>query len=235
LKFTNRVDLPEIMDDFTVSGDLIKRTLLEIERINRLLGGNSVTVSGVKYLLKKSARKNMKVTVADLGCGGGEMSMLLHDLGRTMGISMEITGIDANQHIVNFCQGKFANQPELKFEVCDVLSDSFGRKSCDIITATLFMHHFNDDELVALLKGLAKQAKLGIVINDLHRHWFAYYSIKFLTWMFSKSSMVKYDAPLSVRRAFKREELEKILESAGMQDYSLKWRWAFRWQVIVSF
>jgi hypothetical protein len=45
--------------------------------------------------------------------------------------------------------------------------------------------------------------------------------------------MVKYDAPLSVQRAFKRNELELILEKAGIMNYKLRWKWAFRWQLII--
>jgi hypothetical protein len=45
--------------------------------------------------------------------------------------------------------------------------------------------------------------------------------------------MVKYDAPLSVLRAFSREELSNILRSAGIENFTIKWKWAFRWQVIV--
>ncbi|MDQ2657524.1 MAG: SAM-dependent methyltransferase, partial [Bacteroidota bacterium] len=67
----------------------------------------------------------------------------------------------------------------------------------------------------------------------IHRHWLAYYSIKWLTRMFSKSAMVRHDAPLSVHRAFRKSELEEILRRAGLVDYKIKWRWAFRWQVIV--
>jgi hypothetical protein len=44
--------------------------------------------------------------------------------------------------------------------------------------------------------------------------------------------MVKHDAPLSVLRAFTKRELVEILEKAGLIDYRIKWRWAFRWQVI---
>jgi ubiquinone/menaquinone biosynthesis C-methylase UbiE len=83
--------------------------------------------------------------VVNLGCGGGEMSMLLHDLGRSMGMRMDVAGIDANQHIINFCRRRFADRPDLTFEVCDVLSEDFRNQSFDIITTTLFMHHFKDE------------------------------------------------------------------------------------------
>jgi hypothetical protein len=101
------------------------------------------------------------------------------------------------------------------------------------VFATLFFHHFTTKQLIDIFTLLKEQAKLGIVINDLHRHWLAYYSIKFLTKLFSKSSMVKYDAPLSVLRGFRKKELIEILQKAGVENYSLKWKWAFRWQLVI--
>jgi hypothetical protein len=83
-------------------------------------------------------------------------------------------------------------------------------------------------------KQLKKQVELGYIINDIHRHWLAYYSIKILTRLFSRSAMVKYDAPLSVLRAFKKAELKKILEAAGPAEYKIQCKWAFRWQAIVK-
>jgi hypothetical protein len=87
--------------------------------------------------------------------------------------------------------------------------------------------------LIAFFSHLKKQAGIGFLINDIHRHSLAYYSIKLLTTLFSKSSMVKYDAPLSVLRAFSRKELSNILRSAGIESFTIKWKWAFRWQVVV--
>ncbi len=80
---------------------------------------------------------------------------------------------------------------------------------------------------------MRSKARTGFFINDLHRHPLAYYSIRWLTGLFSRSYLVKNDAPLSVRRGFSRSELKSLLEAAGITNYSIRWRWAFRWLVIV--
>ena len=46
--------------------------------------------------------------------------------------------------------------------------------------------------------------------------------------------MVKYDAPLSVLRAFKRRELRKMLDAIAIENFTIRWKWAFRWQVIAK-
>ena len=115
----------------------------------------------------------------------------------------------------------------------NILDNSFAVLRYDVVLATLFLHHFSDRQLIEIFKSLKKQARIGIVVNDLHRHPLAYYSIKLLTVFFSKSSMVKYDAPLSVLRGFSKKELKAILELAGIKHYSITWKWAFRWQIII--
>ena len=231
LSFTYRSNDIEIMDDLNCAGEVVDQTLRELETINTLLGGNHVTISAVKRLLSKKSFAN--VTIADLGCGGGDILKLVALMGRKMGLKFDLTGIDANPNIITFARKNSEGFPEINFEVDNIFSDEFRVKKYDLILATLFMHHFTEDELVEVFKSLKTQAAIGIVINDIHRHWFAFYSIRLLTKLFSKSKMVKYDAPLSVLRAFKKSELQSILQKAGIESYHLKWKWAFRWQLII--
>ncbi len=103
----------------------------------------------------------------------------------------------------------------------------------DIIFCSLFCHHFKEDELIEMFRWMSGNSVLGFFINDLHRHLFAYYSIRILTSLFSKSYLVKNDAPLSVLRGFKKKELSVLLDKAGISNYTIRWRWAFRWLVII--
>ena len=112
------------------------------------------------------------------------------------------------------------------------ISDEFEKLECDIFTATLFMHHLNDEEFVDIVRKMKHQARMGIVINDIHRHWFAYYSIKTLTRLFSKSEMVRNDAAVSVQRSFSKGELANMLFEATVPNFDIQWKWAFRWQLI---
>ena len=86
--------------------------------------------------------------------------------------------------------------------------------------------------MIEILKWMKTQSKIGFFINDLHRHMLAYFSIKMLTALFSKSYLVKNDAPLSVRRGFRKNEIKFYLSAAGNAAYSIEWKWAFRWLII---
>ena len=95
------------------------------------------------------------------------------------------------------------------------------------------MHHFTDEELIIMLQWMKANAKIGFFINDLHRHPIAYHFIKIATKLFSGSYLVKNDAPLSVLRGFKKKEWENILLKAGIKHYTIQWKWAFRYLIVV--
>ncbi len=232
-RFDRRSGNIEIMDDLQCAGEVVNQTLRELETVNRLLGGNDVTLSAVQELLKKTPNPG-EITIADLGCGGGDILRLIAGWGRKNNIRMRLTGIDANPNIIAFAVTNCQGYSEISFEAANVFSEDFRERRFDIVLATLFTHHFTDDELVNLLRFVPRQMRIGMVINDIHRHWLAYYSILLLTRFFSKSTMVKFDAPLSVMRAFKRRDWETLLSKAEIRNYTLRWKWAFRWQVIIQ-
>ncbi|OEK02735.1 SAM-dependent methyltransferase [Roseivirga sp. 4D4] len=229
--FEKRAYEEELMDDLDSGGEIIDQTLRELETINRLLGGNQVTINGLQKLLKNHTATK-PIVIADLGCGGGDIMILVAKWARKKGYKVELKGYDANPNIIDYARKNCIDYPEISFYTEDIFSDDFKANRFDIVICTLFTHHFKDDQLISIFHQFKTQAKIGVVINDLHRHWFAYHSIKLLTQLFSKSPMVQYDAPLSVRRAFRKNELEKIMASAEINAFSLKWMWAFRWQLI---
>lgn len=221
----------ELMDDLESSGEVINQTLRELEVINRLLGGNAVTTNGIQRLIAGKTDGH-PLLIADLGCGGGDILVLIAKWAAKRGVEVQLIGFDANPHIIDYARKNCKAYDNISFEVQDIFSEEFKKRRFDIICCTLFTHHFKDNQLIDIFHQFKCQASLGTIINDLHRHWFAYYSIKLLTQVFSKSPMVKYDAPLSVARSFRKKDLRKIMQRAAIDKYRLRWMWAFRWQLL---
>jgi 2-polyprenyl-3-methyl-5-hydroxy-6-metoxy-1,4-benzoquinol methylase len=223
---------PEMMDDLTAGGPEMDQTLKELSIVGKCLGGYHVTLDGLEQILSRHTWTEEPVTIADLGCGGGDTLRVIADWGRKKKYNLKLIGIDANEFIVNYAREHSKDYPEIEYRHQDVFKEDYLNSSFDIVHCGLFCHHFVDGDLIYLLRHFKKQARLGVVINDLHRHWFAYYSIKILTKLFSKSKMVRNDASLSVARAFHKSELEAMLYKAGVPAYNIKWFWAWRWQVL---
>lgn len=233
--FMHRSKEPEIMDDLRCEGAVVAQTLKELDIINRWLGGNAVTLDALHVFFSavRNSPRRAPLRIADLGCGGGGMLRLMARSARKNGIAVDLVGVDANPYIVDYARKRCKDFPEITFLEQDVSGEDFRKEKFDIINCTLFCHHFDDHFLAGLLKAWASQTRYGIVINDIHRHWFAYHSIKWLTGLFSSSSMVRNDAALSVLRAFTRKELETVLREAGFRNFTVRWKWAFRYEAII--
>jgi SAM-dependent methyltransferase len=229
--FSKRSKEMEIMDDLGSSGKIIDQTLRELEFINTWLGGNAVTLNALSRVKRRKGLSG-RIRIADLGCGGGDMLKLVNGWSQKNNVSTELLGVDANPNIVAYAR-KNVPLENVSFKATDIFSNDFKLMEFDIVMATLFFHHFTDVQLIEFFNQLKQQVKTAVIINDIHRHPLAFYSIKWLTQGFSKSPMVIHDAPVSVLRAFARNELHNIIRSAGFTDYTLEWKWAFRWQAVL--
>lgn len=200
----------------------------ELDFINTWLGGHHITLAGVKKL----AGDHKILKVCEIGCGGGDNLAAIGRWAARKKIEVSYIGIDINPACIAVAKERLsaANAALITADYRDVQFD----QSPDIIFSSLFCHHFTNEELVKQLQWMQQQARLGFFINDLHRHPAAYYSIKWLTAIFSGSYLVKNDAPLSVLRGFSRSEWLALLNSAGINNFSLRWKWAFRWLITAN-
>ncbi|GAA4361129.1 hypothetical protein GCM10023185_28000 [Hymenobacter saemangeumensis] len=219
------------MDDLTLANEALRQNLDELETINTWLGGYAPVLHALDRL-KPRFPAGRPLRLADLGSGGGDTLRHVARWARKNAVAVELTGIDANAFMLDYSRSKSQGFPEISYQQFDIFSPAFQAQEYDIVTCSLFCHHFTDEELVPLLRSWQQQARVAVVVNDLHRHWLAYHSIKWLTRLFRGSYLVQHDAPLSVARSFRQADWEKLLARAGITRYELRWRWAFRWQVV---
>ena len=221
----------EMMDDFEIGGESLTRSLDQLAVINFLLGGNTVTVNGLKKLMKNQS-KNRVYKIIDLGCGNGEMLLIIAEYGRKNGFSFKLLGIDANENTVKYAEASSSDYPEIVFQQSNVLDATFDVDPCDIVLTTLFLHHFTEEEIIDLLKKLISKAKIGILVNDLHRHKMAYFLFRIFCLPIS-NKMIVNDGLISILKGFKSEDLEKMSDQLKVKRH-IKWRWAFRYQWILQ-
>lgn len=226
--FSVRSTLLEIMDEPDIPREDIRIALSEIEAINRKLGGYRVVTGALDDL-----NITGHISILDIGCGGGDMLRKISDWAKKNNKNVQLTGIDMNPDIIDFAKERSQGR-DIGYKTINVFDDAMLAYSADITTCSLFCHHFEKDSLAQILKRMHQLAKKAVIINDLHRHWFAYYAISILTFLFAKARLVRYDARLSVARAFTRKDWEETLQAAGISNYSLKWRWAWRWQLVIK-
>lgn len=224
-----RTDL-EIMDDLGMGGEQLIDSLDHIARINQWLGGNRLTINALKTLLGGQPR-DREFFIVDMGCGNGDMLRAIAKMGRKSGYQFKLLGMDANQATIDYAVELSKDYPEIEYEQKNVLSPEFKELKYDIALCTLFLHHFEDAVALEFVEIMVQNAKIGVVINDLHRHPMAWYLFNLIT-LGMNNKMAREDGLLSILKGFKRKDLENF---AGNIDYksSIHWRWAFRYQWLI--
>lgn len=228
-EFYQRSTQEEMMDDFSLSHEIIDPIMDELEMVNKLLGGYAVFFDAFKKISLEDG-----MIISDWGCGGGDSLRIIAKWARKRNLKIKLVGVDATESAIEYARQKSSNFPEISYILADVMSDQLLPNQFDIVISSLFTHHFIDSDWIQLIQKMKNCASKHVIINDLHRHWFAYYSIGLITSLFSKSAMVKHDSKVSVLRSFKRNELRNLLQKGAINTYSIKWMWAFRWQVCID-
>lgn len=228
-----RSDEPEIMDNFALEGEDLRDALDKIAKINQLLGGNKLTLRGVQSLLT-SISKSQKIRIVDVGCGNGDMLRTISDFGLENDYKFELIGIDANAFTINHARKLSKCYPDITYKCQDIFGQNFVELRYDILLCTLTLHHFKEEEINKLLTVFNANSNIGIVINDLHRSTLAYRLFQLICIVFRLNKMSREDGLISILRGFKRKELIDFSEKLNFKKYKIQWRWAFRYEWIIS-
>ncbi len=220
----------ELLDGVDIAPLDLFQNLKELDTINHLLGGYNNTLKGLERVVSRNTQA--ATTVVDIGCGGGDTLKQIDKWSKQKGYQLNLFGVDLKQECVNYANQNSPNS-RLTFICDDYRNAHLHLPKIDVLHACLFCHHLSENQIIELIQ-YAQKNRIILIINDLERNSIAYYSIKLLTRLFSNSYLVKNDAPLSVLRGFKKTEWIAILRQAKATNYTLRWQWAFRHQIIIK-
>ncbi len=208
----------------------IEEALAHLDRVNRFTRGYAASVRGVAELFE--GRKGVR-TVLDVGVGGGDTARRLVDWGQSHDIALSVKGIDLSQPAIDYARRLSTHNPWITLETND-LFDLSGEESFDVVHAALMLHHLSDQQAAQALAKMYALSRLGVVVNDLHRHWLAYAASHVLLPALSGNRLIRHDGPLSVLRAFTRQELLGLVARAGLPRPRIRWHAPFRWLVVIA-
>jgi ubiquinone/menaquinone biosynthesis C-methylase UbiE len=187
------------MDDLSRPEQEFAAAYRELKIINRTLGG----VRAIERFLPR-AKRGINLLMLDVAAGACDVSEALLEK-----LPCRIVTLDLNARGLKLADQSWP-------VVADALALPFRDGTFDVVMASLFFHHLSNDNCIQVLSQMWRIAKQRILVNDLHRHAVAYFSIRALTALFSKSRMVRHDGPVSVLRAFRSSELLDIARRAGV-------------------
>jgi SAM-dependent methyltransferase len=192
------------------------RSLADLRWVNRWLGGRRALAGTVLPYLRRSASRPR---LLDVGCGSGDLPSLLVE---SMGGEVLAVGLDVK--LVHLREAPAA----LERVVGDVRTLPFRPGSFDVVTASLFLHHFDDEDLPSLLASLFLLCRRALVVNDLHRARVPYAFGCAVFPLVFRSPVSVSDGLVSIRRAFRPVELARAFASAGIQGVRVRRSFPYR-------
>ena len=223
LDFSRRANLPEVMDADGLDPATYAAVIADLARVNTVTLARWPTIAW----LRRQLPSRVGFTLLDVGFGHGDMLRAIARWLQGRGLHAELAGIDLNPRSGPVAAA--ATDPSLGITYHSGRAEALGWQP-DFIISSLVAHHMRDDELVAFIQWMERTARVGWLINDLHRHWLAWAGFRTLAFVFRWHPIVAHDGALSVRRAFTRAELEALLAAAGVQA-EIRWHFPFRWTV----
>lgn len=223
LDFSRRADLPEVMDADGLDPATYAAVIADLARVNTLTLACWPTIGW----LRRQLPSRVGFTLLDVGFGHGDMLRAIARWLRGRGLHAELAGVDLNPRSAPVATA--ATNPALAITYHSGRAEALDWQP-DFIISSLVAHHMRDDELVAFIRWMERTARVGWLINDLHRHWLAWAGFRTLAFLLRWHPIVAHDGALSVRRAFTRAELEALLAAAGVQA-EVRWHFPFRWTV----
>jgi SAM-dependent methyltransferase len=220
----------ELLDLEDADPGTIEACLRDLERINRWTGAYRVTLRWLDQL-RLSARAKGAITVLDAGSGGGDMLRRIAAWARVQRLEVALIGVDRHPHATAAAAAATPDDLPIRYLTADVF-DLPRDLAIDVVVSALFAHHLDDVRLVQFLRWMEQRARLGWLINDLHRHrvpWLVAHGAR----LSRMHRFVRHDAPLSVARAFDRRDWLRLLEAADLAPpaTTVVWRFPFRFAV----
>jgi 2-polyprenyl-3-methyl-5-hydroxy-6-metoxy-1,4-benzoquinol methylase len=225
----SRCRQPELMDQPGLDLSEYLQALQGLRRINSLSRTGSVLWPAIAQLARRKEVNGQPVRVLDLATGGGDTPIELHRRARRAGLNLEVQGCDINPQAVDYAQKQAqAHNVNARFFVLDAVHEVLP-SDYDVLTCSLFLHHLDETDAIALLRRMANAARRLVLVDDLVRSRYGYLMAVVGCHLLSGSRVVHADGPISVASAFTPSEALSLAERAGLQGATLTRHWPQRY------
>ena len=232
LDLSRRSYQSELMDTELVDYALFHQCLQQLEIVNILSLAYRPTLRWLQRTLR-DVPPGEKISILDVGSGGGDMLRRIWKNLRRRGFSTALTGVDLNPWSKRSAEETTPAAMGISYETSDIFAFDPSRHA-DFIISCNFTHHLTDEELIRFIRWMEAHATRGWFINDLHRHWLPYYFIKTVFNLLPFNRMMRNDGPISISRAFRAPEWRRILDGAGIPEARRSIRWFFPFRYVVA-
>lgn|GEM_PF-123359 len=213
--------LPELLDlpPESYTPDELDGALADLALVNKYLGNGRAALKYLAAMTAATAEEGF--TLLDVATGSADIPISIAKWARQAGIRVSITAIDHNPISISIARKSVEPYPEITLAVADGFDLPFADKSFDYVLCSKTVHHFTDEKVMEMIKGVSRVARRGYFIIDLRRSWIAYFLIYVLTRLLTRNRLTRVDGPLSVLRAYTPGELATLASRSGASVFEV--------------
>jgi ubiquinone/menaquinone biosynthesis C-methylase UbiE len=225
-QFRQRSLEPEFIDTGDYTSDEYEGCLIEMARVNRWLGDTGAVRNSL--LREINLRDPESFSLLDVGAGSGELLTFIARRARQARRQTQLVGLERNARSALAIHERRKDFPEIEAVRGDAFHLPFPDDQFDYAFCSLFTHHFNDLEVVTILRELARVAARRIYVVDLFRHPIAYYFYTTIGRLFLHNRLLRHDGALSILKSFTPEELRHLALRAGLEQVAVIRQFPYR-------
>jgi ubiquinone/menaquinone biosynthesis C-methylase UbiE len=230
------VAVRELLDGDLADSATLDGNLRDLVRVNRRFGGTGLSLRAIRSLAAAGTGDPDagELRVLDVGTGAADIPLAIVAAPGPWR-SVTVTAIDSRTEILDSAgrvSPALAHRDDVALAIADGRSLPFADGAFDVAHASLVLHHLREDDAARFLRELARVAGRGVVINDLQRGFFEWLGAWLVLHAITRNRFTLHDGPLSVRRAYTRAEVGRVLRQAGLRPVA--WHVGFaghRWAV----
>lgn len=207
--------------DGAMAPPALEATLADVDRLNAWFGGHALSLREVRRLAR-DVEPARPLHVLDVGGGTGAFAVRVARWARRAGRPARLVVADRDAATLALARRTGAAYPEMRLVQADATALPFREGAFDVATSSLTLHHLEPDGAVAGLREMAGVARVGVVVNDLHRTRLAVALVWLVTRLVARHPYARHDGPLSVRRAYSPAELRALAEKAGIARLTIR-------------
>ena len=227
-----RIYEEELLDAGEGTDDDVARSLSDLRRVNRFLGGRKVLLRALSSCLQDTSLD--QVSLLDVGTGSADIPMAVAESCKARGLETFIAAVDISERNLRISRERLGVSSEVHLVRADSLRLPFAARSFDFVTASLFLHHFRDDDVVRLLADFGRIARRAVIVNDLVRNRVPYYFTRIAGPILAASFLTRNDGPVSVLRGFTPDEMNDLARRAGLKVRELKRVFPYRLSLVAD-
>jgi SAM-dependent methyltransferase len=204
----------ELMDRPQPVSAELERDLCNLRQLNRWFGSYSL----IESFLRRWINPGAQLRIVDLATGSGDIPRLIADYAQTIGAEVRIDAVDQQSATLQIAKKLSANYPNISFAEGNLLEWQ-PRDPQDIVFCTLALHHFSEADAIRVLRRCRELSRKLVLVSDLRRGWLGSIGVHFMTATLFREPMTKFDARLSMVRAFSFSELGELARRAGWKNF----------------